>query len=116
MARINNIPETYAEYAAENYFAEEELGDKIAEKYYNKVAELINQFTLIEPSEFEDTNIKDDVLGGDWKGLLELYVNKKCVDKATADELYALFEDEIFSLGPEYGFLWDIVIETFLQI
>ena len=115
MEHKNIIPATYAEYAAENNFGEAELGDKTAEKYYNKLAVLINQFTLIDPGKMEQS-IKDDVIAFDMTELMELYVNKNCVEKAVADELIALFDNEIFPLGAEYGFLWDIVIETFLQI
>lgn len=113
MEKKNNIPDTYAEYAAENNFGEAELSDKTADKYYNKLAALINQFTLIEPGKIEQS-IKDDVISFDMTELMELYVNKNCVEKAVADKLIALYDDEIFPLGAEYGFLYDIVLEVFL--
>lgn len=113
MENMNNIPNTYAEYAAENNFGEEERSDKIAEKYYNKLAALINQFTPIELAGYV-TGIMDDVIAGDLTSLMDLYVNKKYVEKAVADELIALFNDEIFPLGADYSFLYDIIFETLL--
>ena len=113
MEKINNIPDTYAEYAAENNFGEEELGDKTAEKYYNKLAALINQFTPIKLAGYV-TGIMDDVVSGDLTSLMDLYVNKGYVEKSVADKLIALFNDEIFTLGEDYSFLYDIIFETLL--
>ena len=108
-----NIPNTYAEYAADNGFGEEELNDKTAEKYYNKLAELINQFTLIEPRKIKP-DIVDDVITFELGTLMQLYVKENCAEKAVADKLISLFNDEIFPLGAEYGFLYDIMLEVFL--
>ena len=116
ITQTSNLPKTYSKYAEEKDFGEEELKDKTAEFYYNWLAAMLNQFKIIDPSEFEDTDIKDNIISaGDLTGLMELYVSKGA-KRTVANRLTSLVEDEIFPLGPEYGFLWDIVIEMFLQI
>lgn len=58
----------------------------------------------------------DDVISGNLTSLMDLYVNKGYVEKAVANELIALFNDEIFSFGADYSFLYDIIFETLLPM
>lgn len=113
MAQTRNIPETFAEFAKENDWNEVERSDKIAEKYYNKLAFLLNQFTVTDLGD-RYSDIKESVIEFDLTPLMSFYTQKHCVSQNTAEQLTALFDDEIFPLGAEYGFLYDLVLETFL--
>lgn len=109
-----NIPETYWEYASMNGF-EEVLWDKKAETYYDKLANIINKFSIMQPYEFEDfSEIESDIKVFKFDRLMKIYVKNNRVSNSDADQLLKLLEDEIFQLGAEYGFLADIVLELFL--
>ncbi len=110
-----NMPKTYQEYGELNEFGETELSDKVAEKYYNKLADLINQFSPIEQSELEKMGIDADLSIYNLEELMDLYVEKNCVSRDVADQLLNLLEYEIYPLGAEFSFLDDIVLETFFE-
>lgn len=115
MSEKTNVPKTFQEYAAENQWGEEERSDKTVEEYYNKLAELLNQFSVIDPAEFEDTEMEEGLIDFDLTNLMDFYVSRNAVSRDVADRLICLVEEEILSLGAEYGFLWDLVLETFLS-
>ena len=108
-----NLPKTYQEYGEMNEFGEIELSDKVAEKYYNKLADLINQFTLIEQSELKKMGINADLSIYNLEELMDLYVDNNRVSPDVAEQLLDLLEDEIYPLGAEYSFLGDLILETF---
>ena len=110
-----NVPISYLEYAAINGFAPE-MWDKKAEMYYNKLASLLNQFSIMKADEYDDFSlVEQDVIAFDLTSLLEAYIKNKRVSKEVAGELERLIEDEIYPLGADYGFLFDIVLEIFLN-
>jgi len=109
-----NIPRTYREYGILNGFGEEELSDEVAEKYYNKLAGLLNQIQVMNLREYDNfAEVLSSAISMDLNEILDIYVRNECVSREVADELLRLIYDEILELGASEGFLYDIVLEVF---
>ena len=110
-----NVPITYLEYAALNGFTDE-MWDSTAEKYYNKLASLLNRISVMSQEEMDRlTGPDEDITEFELDEMMDFYVKNNRVSAEVAEQLIRLMEDEIYQLGAEYGFLEDIILELFYE-
>lgn len=111
-----NTPKTYREYGILNGFGKEELSDEVAEKYYNRLAGLLNQISVMNPDEYDDyATVSSSVISMDLNEILDIHVRNERVSREVADELLRLIYNEILELDATEGFLYDIVLEVLIK-
>lgn len=115
-----NVPATLKDYCIFYEFNEDEtdemLSDKMAVENYETVASLLNEFTYSDDPETMEL-AEDFVYGpaGCFDDLLDAYVESGNATRETADRLLDYYSNTLFDLGPEFGFLLDMILEFFSE-
>jgi len=113
--KFRNVPSTFESYYIINHWEKGDITKEYydtAKLYYDKMAELLNEFDVIEPDEYDQYGVIPDT---DLSELMDIHIKNNRVSKRTPDKLLKLLDEEIFPLGMDYGFLGDLIIEVFFE-
>ena len=106
-----NVPRSFKAYARINEWNDGRC-DETSEKYYEKIAALLNCFDIIEPENYVKYGITQETC---LQEMMEIYVKNNRVSNRVANNLIRLMEEKVYPLGAEYGFLGDLIKEVFTR-
>ncbi len=110
---MQQLPKTLKEYYEQEGIDYEEEKDKCVERLYEDLVVFLNALDWIEPT---DDMKREFLTSLDFQPVFDMYMEK---DKDKSAELYISqiqrIMDESLALGPEYGFIIDIIVEFFID-
>ena len=108
---MQQLPKTLKEYYEQEDIDYEEEKDKCIEKLYEDLIIFLNGLDRIEPT----SDMKRDFLATlELQPVFNMYMEKGINEELCISQIQRIM-DEVISLGPEYGFLLDIIVMYFID-
>ncbi len=108
---MRQLPKTLKDYLEQEGIDYEEEKDKGIETLYEDLVIFLNGLERIEPTE----EMKNEFLTTpDFQPVFNMYMEKDSGAWLCISQIERIM-DEIFALGPEYGFLLDIIVMYFIE-
>ena len=108
---MQQLPKTLKEYYEQEGIDYEKEKDKCIERLYEDLVVFLNALDWIEPT---DDMKREFLTSLDFQPVFDIYIENDKRAELYISQIQRIM-DESFALGPEYGFIIDIIVEFFID-